>query len=337
MSKRRSGSRSSGKPSPGARSSGKPARGKSSGRPPRGARPQRKDESRTKPPERSPASHSRSGGQVPEEFTDAERGERLQKVLADAGIASRRDCEKLIANGQVRVNRKLVSALPAWVDPANDRITVDGRPVHVRADAEKAMRDRIYVAVNKPRRVISTVSDPEGRRTVSDLVDYPGNPRLYPVGRLDADSTGLILLTNDGDLTQRLTHPKYGVDKEYEVVLKGRLEDSDIDRLKKGLFLTGRRRDPSGDVDASRAKMEDVVVMSRGRGKAGNDRTRVRITLREGKNREIRRLLARLEFDVHRLERIRIGPLKLKGIASGSWRKLTGKEVAMLRRVAGIR
>jgi 16S rRNA U516 pseudouridylate synthase RsuA-like enzyme len=162
------------------------------------------------------------------DYTDAARGERLQKVLAAAGIASRRACEQLIEEGSVKVNGQVVRSLPAWVNPREDHIEVDGRPIarHRKAVGGVGKEGFVYVALHKPREVISTTSDDLGRLSVTDLVELPplnageATPRLYPVGRLDAEATGLILLTNDGDLAHRLTHPSYEVPKEYEVSWK---------------------------------------------------------------------------------------------------------------------
>ena len=277
-------------------------------------------------PRRGDGKRSRRG--VPADFTDAARGVRLQKVLAEAGVASRRRCEDLIVAGQVRVNGKLVTALPAWVDPENDKISVDGKPMR-RTGRGLRVPHKVYVVLNKPRKVVATAHDPEGRRNVVGMVDLPDAPRLFPVGRLDADSSGLILLTNDGELAQQLTHPSYEVPKEYQVSVKGRLTDEDMETLKRGLFLTGRR---NAAAPVKRAAMQQVKRLGYSRGKTGNERTRISVTLTEGQNREIRRLLARLGFNVRRLERVAIGPLKLKGLASGEWRRLNAREVNMLRR-----
>ncbi len=283
---------------------------------------------RSKRMSRKKGEHGRPG--VPSEFSDSARGVRLQKALADAGIASRRECEAVVQQGRVRVNDKLVTALPAFVDLDQDLITVDGKSLAKLTRGPAKHQRKICIMLNKPRRVISTVDDPQGRRTVLDLVDINDAPRLYPVGRLDADSTGLILLTNDGDLAQQLTHPSFQVPKCYRVSIRGRLEDSDIEKLKNGLMLTQKRK---GSRPVKRAQMGSVKKLSYGRSASG-ERTRLEITLYEGQNREIRRLLAKLEFKVRRLERVSIGPLNLKGLASGHWRLLSDKEVRMLRNSA---
>jgi len=308
-----------------------------------------------------PAQKPREG--VPPALTDKSRGKRLQKVLAEAGVASRRDSEALIQAGRVKVNGELVSALPAWVDPDIDRIQVDGEPVRgtgksgrtrrkraaSRTDSDHTAADQlIYVAINKPKRIICTTRDPEGRTPITDLVELPPPapgvkpPRLFPVGRLDADSTGLILLTNDGDLSNHLTHPRYGVSKQYRVTVRGRVEDDDLNRLKEGLFLADRRgaakskaSDKDGDAPgARRATMSQVRRIGQPRDKGGTAATDLLVTLREGQNREIRRMLARLGFKVRKLHRVKIGPISVKGLAIGQWRRLTGPEIQRLRKAA---
>ncbi len=281
------------------------------------------------------------------DYADKSRGIRLQKALAEAGVASRRECEEMIQAGRVRVNGAVVDTLPAWVDPATDRFQVDGEPVTRPRSATSRFKTagRHYVMLHKPRRVVSTVTDEPGmgRTTVVDLVDLPGQPRLYPVGRLDTDSTGLILLTDDGELTQRLTHPRYGISKRYLVSVKGKLEQKDLDRLRKGLFLIDPQKSHSPPKDASRglpgkrARMEKVEILRHETDRTRGDRTTLAVTLGEGQNREIRRMFARLGFRVRRLQRTSIGPLRLKGLSSGQWRKLTSGEVASLRRSAGLR
>lgn len=244
---------------------------------------------------------------------DASRGVRLHKAMADAGVASRRACEQMIAEGRVTVNGVPVTQMPAWVDPTRDRIAVDGRPIG------KAAKGHAYVLVNKPRGAICTSADEMGRRTILDLV--PHERRLFCVGRLDAESTGLVLLTDDGDLANQLTHPRYGVAKTYEVSIAGQLKPEDVARLNKGIYLADRKG------AAAKAAASRIVVLDGDR-----ERTRLRITLKEGRNREIRRMLARLGYDVKRLKRIALGPLPLKGVSVGGWRDLDRHEVAALRK-----
>lgn len=256
------------------------------------------------------------------DFTDADRGERLQRVLADAGIGSRRACEQLIEAGEVEVNGRVVAQLPAWVDPEEDRIVVQGRPV-------PRPERRLYVLLNKPARTLSTVADEPGadRRTVTDLVDHPGASRLFPVGRLDYDTVGLILLTNDGDLANRLTHPRYGVPKTYRVVVKGLLGEEAVAELERGIYLAERKAGHT--VGAKKTAHVEIKVISQNR-----ENTTLEMTLREGRNRQVRRMLAAVGYPVRKLERIGMGPIRLKGVARGAWRELTRDEVWALKRAA---
>jgi len=251
------------------------------------------------------------------DFRDASRGERIQKVLASAGLGSRRSCEELISEGVVRVNGHLVADLPAWVDPKQDRITVRGKAIRKRTA-------QTYVMLFKPRGTICTNDDPEGRTRAIDLVNHPSRARLFPVGRLDQDSSGLLLLTDDGELAQKLTHPSHEVARTYEIVVKGRVEESDIARLRRGIFLSNGRK-------AKRASAEKLQIIRRDR-----DRTRMKLILREGRNRQIRRMLARLGFPVKRLQRTSMGTLNLKGLQPGQWRDLTFGELKALRRATGL-
>jgi len=250
------------------------------------------------------------------DLRDAGRGVRLHKAMADAGVGSRRACERLIAEGRVAVNGRTVTTMPAWVDPLADRVEVDGRGI-----ARRRKPGKLYLMVNKPRNVICTNRDPEGRKRVVDLV--PHRERLFCVGRLDAESTGMVLLTNDGDLTQALTHPSHEVPKTYHVTIKGELPDEDVEKLKRGVMLADR------EGGAARAKASGVELKRRDR-----DSTALAITLREGRNREIRRMMARLGHRVKKLKRVAIGGVALKGVASGQWRELSRSEVNALRRAA---
>ena len=285
-------------------------------------------------------------------YRDAERGMRLQKAMAEFGVASRRDCEAMIEQGRVRVNGDVVNTLPAWVDPTRDEIEVDGHRLNPIKKARRAAADteapagpkpthvekrHTYIMVHKPRNTISTNEDPEGRRRVIDLVegaDLPPGTRLYPVGRLDADSTGLILLTDDGELANRLTHPRYEITKDYEVAVKGKVSQEDLAHLKKGVYLADRRG--ARVYGNKRASVEEARIIGSQTDRERGDRTALHITLREGQNREIRRVLARLGFNVRRLKRVGIGPLKLRGVAVGGWRRLTGPELSQLRKAAGL-
>jgi len=267
----------------------------------------------------SPVPHADTRNPARAAHTAAPRGERLQRVLARAGVAARRECERLIEQGRVEVNGRVVSSLPVFVDPRSDRIEVDGRPL-------RRQRRLVYVLLNKPPRTLTTARDEPGaaRRTVADLVEHPSGERLFPVGRLDYDTLGLVLLTNDGPLAERLTHPRYGIPKTYHAVVRGFVSDDDVDQLRKGVFLADRRDGRTRG--ASRSQGADVRVVTRDR-----DRSVIEITLREGRNREVRRLLARVGHPVRKLTRVAMGPLKLKGVARGAWRELTRAEIRNLR------
>jgi 23S rRNA pseudouridine2605 synthase len=236
-------------------------------------------------------------------------GERIQKYLAAAGVASRRAAEELIRAGRVRVNGSVVGKLGTTIDPGRDRVEVDGTQVEPAAD-------HICVALNKPAGVLSTVTDPRGRRTVLDLVDT--GRRIYPVGRLDYDSEGLLLLTDDGDLTMRLTHPRHSVEKEYRALVQGRLTPRQIQRLREGVVLDGRPTASAG-----------VDIMNR-----QGELTWLRIVLREGRNRQIRRMIDEVAGRVVRLIRTRIGPIELGGLPLGQWRELSEEEIEALRMAA---
>jgi pseudouridine synthase len=176
----------------------------------------------------------------------------------------------------------------------------------------------------KPKGYVCTASDPEGRKRAIDLVRHPSAARLFTVGRLDLDSSGLLLLTDDGELANRLTHPRYGVHKGYDVTVRGRLDEETIEKIRKGLYLVDRRTG-----EASRTAESDLAVLKRDR-----DRTRLYIALREGRNRQIRRVMDRVGHPVKKLRRVQMGPLKLKGLAVGEWRELTPGELGALRRAA---
>ncbi|MHC5024210.1 MAG: pseudouridine synthase [Planctomycetota bacterium] len=250
-------------------------------------------------------------------YADDRRGPRLQKVLAEAGVGSRRACEALVEAGDVAVNGTVVSQLPAWVDPGQDRITVRGRRV-------RPPESPVYVMLFKPRGVVCTNDDPEGRRRAIDLVKHPSRSRLYPVGRLDMDSSGLLLLTNDGPLANRLAHPRYHLPKVYEVTVKGSLDDDDVRRLERGLFLPDRRAGRGKRTARSRLRLL----------KRDRDRTRLRLDLREGRNRQIRRMMLRVGHPVKKLRRIQLGPLRLRGLRAGQWRDLMPREIDALRAAA---
>jgi len=231
---------------------------------------------------------------------------RLQKILARAGHGSRRSCEELIRQGRVAVNGR-TAQLGQKADPNRDNITLDGKPVQTDVPF-------VYVALHKPRGVLSDEGDGSGRlSTVLDLVPLPGH--LFPVGRLDLRSEGLILLTNDGDLAYRLTHPRFAHEKEYHVLVEDEPDEAALSKWRRGVFLDGRRTAPAG---VSILRREEAY-------------TWLRVVLREGRKRQIRRVGAMLGHPVHRVIRMRIGPLRLGNLKLGQWRELTGAEVSALR------
>jgi len=231
-------------------------------------------------------------------------GERLQKILARAGLGSRRSCEGLIAEGRVAVNGAVVLEPGTRADPARDGITVDGR--RIRAD------NLVYYALNKPRGVIST-TDAAAEDAVLDLV--PPQPRVFPVGRLDVDSEGLMVFTNDGELANRMTHPRYGLERVYRVEVKGAVTREALDKLRKGVHLAEGKTLPPG-VQVLREAPEGGTL---------------EVTVREGLNREVRRMLAAVGLKVKRLARIRLGPLALGRLRPGEFRELDPSELAELR------
>ena len=234
---------------------------------------------------------------------------RLQKILSAAGVASRRASEQLILEGRVTVNGEVVRTLGTKADPSAD-IRVDGRRI------KSAARQR-YIALHKPKGYVTTRSDPEGRPTVIDLLGDAGY--IYPVGRLDYDSEGLLLLTTDGGLAARLMHPRHGVEKEYEVIVAGVPEASSIEKLRRGVFIDGRRTAPA------HVAAGHVV-------KSARPTTRLTITLREGRNRQVRKMCSAVGLPVRDLRRIRMGSVSLGRLRAGEWRDLTPREVESLKR-----
>ena len=231
---------------------------------------------------------------------------RLQKYLALCGVASRRYAEKLIADGHVSVNGEVVTAMGVQVDETADEVAVDGR--HVFPETEKH-----YLAYNKPIGEVTTASDPEGRATVMDRFrDYP--VRLFPVGRLDYDSEGLLLLTNDGDMMNRVLHPSFEIKKAYLVRVSNQVSDEEIIRLRKGVLIDGRMTSPA-EVRLIRreAFFSDLLI-----------------TIHEGRNRQVRKMIEAIGHQVVHLKRVQFGPVLLGDLPSGMWRKLTGEEIRKL-------
>ena len=230
---------------------------------------------------------------------------RLQKFLAEAGVASRRASEQFILAGRVTVNGRPARELGAKIQPGHDEVAVDGAPVKARR--------KIYVALHKPRGFLCTRSDPEKRSTLADLLPREWQ-HLAPVGRLDRDSEGLIFLTNDGEFALRLTHPRYGVHKIYHATVEGRAAPRVVARLLAGI-------EDCGDL----LKAERARILS-----ANNSHSVIELELGEGRNREVRRMLAALDLNVARLQRIQIGRIKLGELPPGKWRTLTEPEIKSL-------
>jgi pseudouridine synthase len=238
---------------------------------------------------------------------------RLQKILSAAGIASRRASEQMILDGRVMVNGKTVLELGTKADPEKDAIKVDGRRIKTKTD-EVAQR---YIVLYKPKGYVTTRRDPEGRRTVMDLIGE--GAYIYPVGRLDYDSEGLLLMMTDGDLAARLMHPRHEVDKVYEVIVMGVPDARAIEKLRKGVHIEGGRTSPA-----------DVHVETTVKG--AKPTTMLTITIREGRNRQIRKMCSAVGLPVRDLRRIGMGPIGLGRLKPGQWRDLTPEEVRRLKR-----
>jgi pseudouridine synthase len=246
-------------------------------------------------------------GEGPQDDRDQER---LQRTLARAGFGSRRSAEQLIVDGRVAINGR-VAELGNRVDPRRDRVTVDGAPVPTDPDLR-------YLALNKPAGVTTTLADRHAERTLAPLL--PPGPRVVPVGRLDRDSEGLLLLTNDGDLAHRLLHPRFGVEKEYLVEVEGDVPKPVLSRLTRGIEL---------DDGMARAVRAGPVQRAAGR-------SALPVVMAEGRKRVVRRMLAAVGFPVRRLVRVRVGPVQLGALKPGKTRPLTPEEVTGLYRVTGL-
>lgn len=232
---------------------------------------------------------------------------RLQKFMAHAGVASRRKCEEIIEAGRVKVNGETVTEQGVQVEE-NDKVTVDGKPLRIP-------KSNHYILLNKPRGVVSTADDNKGRKTVLDIVPVAKGCRLYPVGRLDMDSSGLLLLTDDGELTQHLLHPKYELEKTYRVTVKGVIDEDTAKKLSSGVQLKDGMTSPA----------TFRILEHR------NAKTRLECTIHEGRNRQIRRMFEAVGAEVVELERIQMGPLKLGQLGKGEYRPLREKEIRMLK------
>ena len=295
-----------------------------SNKPPTTARPHRPTRTASRParPQR-PTSPPVAQSPIPDPrhlTANPHSGERLQKVLANAGVASRRAAEEMIAAGLVTVNGQVVREMGSRAMPG-DSVEVEGKRIRVPDEGKRA-QELVYIALNKPAGVVSTAKDTHGRATVLGLVGGAGKSgtRLYPVGRLDTDTTGLLLLTNDGDLTFRLTHPRYGVDKEYRVVVRGRPGDGAITKLREGVELEEGVTAP--------AKV-DYVSTSEGN-------STLRVVIHEGRKRQVRLMMAAVGHPVIELERSRFGPIELGTLEKGKWRYLATHEVHALRKAARL-
>jgi 23S rRNA pseudouridine2605 synthase len=224
--------------------------------------------------------------------------ERLQKFLSQAGVASRRHAEEMIQKGMVKVNDQVVRTLGTKVDPAKDKVMVNNRPLSVNT--------LIYLALNKPKRYMTTRNDPRKRRTIYDLLPADLKNKVWPVGRLDFDTEGLLLLTNDGELTQQLTHPSKEHEKEYEVQLDKEVSEGRLEKIKTGMSIDGEMTAPA---------------------KVKANGTTVYITIHEGKNRQVRKMFGSFGYSVRNLRRIRIGKLKLGDLPSGRYKEIKKEEI----------
>ena len=232
---------------------------------------------------------------------------RLQKFIAECGIASRRNAEKIIESGRVTVNGELVDFMGCVIDPEEDVVEIDGRVIEPE-------NKKYYIVLNKPKNYVTTVSDDLGRPTVMQLVSDI-NARIYPVGRLDFDTTGLLIMTNDGEFANILTHPKHVVNKTYIARIDKPLDENQLDRLRNGIDLDG--------VLTSPAKAENIKRPQKG--------FEVKITIHEGKNRQVRRMLDAVGANVMSLKRISVGSLTLGNLPEGKWRRLSDAEINKLR------
>jgi len=240
--------------------------------------------------------------------------ERLQKALARAGVASRRAAEQMIVDGRVRVNDNVIKELGTKIDPGRDLVRVDGRLIHVTpANAQ----EKVYFLLNKPAGFLTTTKDDRGRRTVMDLVKGASAARIYPVGRLDYDAEGALLLTNDGELANLLTHPRYHVPKTYMAKVKGVPKEPELDKLRRGIYLEDGPTKPA-----------HVEVIERAR-----VNTWVEITVTEGRNRLIKRMFWRIQHPVLKLVRTRFGALDTDGLRVGEYRELEPSELSQLQSI----
>jgi 23S rRNA pseudouridine2605 synthase len=250
--------------------------------------------------------------------------ERIQKILANAGVASRRNIEEMVRQGRISVNGRTMTDLPILIDSAKDRVLVDDEPVKLKASPGEKPARRIYFLLNKPPGVYSTNVAQGAQVRAIDLLPRNFAGRVYPVGRLDAESRGLLLLTNDGELTNQLTHPRYGVSKTYRAVVDGSVDPNELTQLEKGIWLADQHTGKGFKTGKTQIKIV----------KRAREKTILEITLREGRNRQVRRMLAKVGHKVRDLTRIKMGPLTLEGLNPGKFRELTPREVKSLHALA---
>lgn len=234
---------------------------------------------------------------------------RLNKFLASAGVTSRRKADLLIQEGRITINGKVVVEMGVKIHPSRDQVFVDGKQVSI-------LDEYVYIVFNKPKDCITTMSDERGRVTVMDYIKL--KTRVFPVGRLDRNTTGVLLLTNDGELANRLMHPSYEVKKAYKVTLDKSLADGDAEKLRRGVKL-----------DDGKATESEVFVLP------GERKKVVGIAIHEGRNREVRRMFEQLGYDVRKLDRVAYGEVTVDGLRRGEWRYLTKQELSQLRKVVG--
>lgn len=242
------------------------------------------------------------------EVKKVDRIERLQKIISQAGITSRRKAEQLILEGKVTVNGEIIKELGVKSDPEKDDIRINGKQIFLD-------KERIVILFNKPAKVITSMNDPQNRKKVIDFINI--NERVYPIGRLDYETEGLLLLTNDGELAHRLMHPKFGIEKTYEVIVNSIPDANDINKLRNGIMLKDGITLP--------AKIEIVNQLQ-------NNRVKFNITIHEGRNRQVRRMCKAINLEIESLKRIRYGFLTLDGIAKGEYRFLSNKEIEKLKK-----
>lgn len=253
---------------------------------------------------------------------------RLQRFLARAGAASRRGSERLMTEGRVRVNGMVVTELGSKVDPERDEVTVDGRPVRLEERP-------VTIVLNKPAGYVTTMSDPQGRRTVAELVPTREHPGLFPVGRLDLDTTGLLLFTTDGDLGQALLHPSRHVEKHYVALVSGTPSEADLDRLRRGIMLDDGPAAPAKArlVGPDERSFSTVAPHGAGRTGGGEPNAVVGLTIHEGRKHQVKKMMLAIGHRVLALHRDAFGPVRLGGVREGEWREVTEAERAELDRI----